>query len=854
MSAMLLLLAAAAGAQNLRDWRIQSSEKVTEGGAVLSTSAFQPRDWYPATVPATVVSTLVDNKVYADPYFGMNLRSYPGIAYGAGQNFSNIAMPADSPFGRAWWYRTEFRLPPSARGRTVWLNFDAINYRANIWLNGQRIAAADQALGMYRMFEYDVTATVQIGAPNVLAVEVFPPVPNDLTITFVDWNPMPPDKDMGLVRDVYLATSGPVALRHPQVRTQLEPGYKTAHLLASADLRNATDRAVEGVLKAEIAGRSVSRTVKLGPKETARVDLDSVDLLNPKLWWPYPLGAQELYPAVFTFQTGGAVSDRAAFQFGVREVTSRLDEQKHRLFQINGKNILIRGGGWTQDMLLRFSPEREDDELRYVRDLNLNTIRLEGKLMNDHFYEACDRQGILVMAGWCCCSFWERWRNWKPEDYPLAGESLRDQVRRIRNHPSLLTWLYGSDESPNAQAEAVYLKVLEEERWPVPAVSSAADRTTTITGVTGVKMTGPYEYVAPNYWLEDKRRGGAWSFNTETSPGPAIPELASLQQMIPKEHLWPIDEFWNYHAGGGSYRNVNVFTAALEGRYGKAKGLEDYVRKSQVMTYEAERAMFEAYGRNKYAATGVVQWMLNNAWPSIIWHLYDWYLRPGGGYFGTKKACEPLHVQYSYDDRSVAVVNSYYRAFPHHTVTAKVYNLDMTENFSRTASIDIAPDSAARVFEIPEIAGLSDVYFVKLSLAEAPGAVVSSNFYWLSTKPDVSDWTRGNGVYTPIKSYADLTALEKLSPARVRLTPSRPETRGSDEVRRVTVENTGAGLAFFVRLSVMAGDREIAPVIWEDNYFELMPGEKKVVAATYHKKDLGGSAAVMKVDGWNVVE
>jgi exo-1,4-beta-D-glucosaminidase len=851
---MLLLLAAAAGAQSLRDWRIQSSEKVTEGGAVLSTSAFQPRDWYRATVPATVVSTLVDNKVYADPYFGMNLRSYPGVAYGVGQNFSNIAMPADSPFGRAWWYRTEFRLPPSARGRTVWLNFDAINYRANIWLNGQRIAAADQALGMYRMFEYDVTATVQIGAPNVLAVEVFPPVPNELTITFVDWNPMPPDKDMGLVRDVYLATSGPVALRHPQVRTQLEPGYKTAHLLASADLRNATDRAVEGVLKAEIAGRSVSRTVKLGPKETARVDLDSVDLLNPKLWWPYPLGGQDLYPAVFTFQTGAAVSDRAAFQFGVREVTSRLDEQKHRLFQINGKNILIRGGGWTQDMLLRFSPEREDDELRYVRDLNLNTIRLEGKLMNDHFYEACDRQGILVMAGWCCCSFWERWRNWKPEDYPLAGESLRDQVRRIRNHPSLLTWLYGSDESPNAQAEAVYLKVLEEERWPVPTISSAADRTTTVTGVTGVKMTGPYEYVAPNYWLEDKRRGGAWSFNTETSPGPAIPELASLRQMLPKEHLWPIDEFWNYHAGGGSYRNVNVFTAALEGRYGKAKGLEDYVRKSQVMTYEAERAMFEAYGRNKYAATGVVQWMLNNAWPSIIWHLYDWYLRPGGGYFGTKKACEPLHVQYSYDDRSVVVVNSYYRALPHHTVTAKVYNLDMTEKFSQTASIDIAPDSAARVFEIPEIAGLSDVYFVKLSLTDVPGEVVSSNFYWLSTKPDVSDWTRGNGVYTPIKSYADLTALEKLSPARVRLTPSRLETRGADEVRRVTVENTGTGLAFFVRLSVVAGDREIAPVIWEDNYFELMPGEKKVVAASYHKKDLGGSAAMIKVDGWNVAE
>jgi exo-1,4-beta-D-glucosaminidase len=853
MMVLLLALAASADGQSLRDWRIQSSAKVTETGSVISTPGFQPRDWYPAAVPATVVSALVDNKVYPDPYFGMNLRSYPGVAYGIGQNFSNIAMPADSPFARAWWYRTEFRLPPATRGKTIWLNFDAINYRANIWLNGKRVAGADQALGMYRMFEYDVTSIAVAQGVNVLAVEVFPPSPNDLTITFVDWNPMPPDKDMGLVRDVYLASSGAVALRYPQVRTKLERDHKMAHLMASAELRNATAAAVEGTLKAEIAGRTVSRTVKLGPKETAHVDLDTVDLPNPKLWWPYPLGAQDLYQAAFQFQTAGAVSDRAAVQFGIREVTSRLDEQKHRIFQINGQNILIRGGGWTQDMLLRFSPEREDDELRYVRDLNLNTIRLEGKLMNDHFYDACDRQGILVMAGWCCCSFWERWRNWKPEDYPLAGESLRDQVRRIRNHPSLLTWLYGSDESPNAQAEAVYLKVLDEERWPVPAVSSAADRTTTLTGITGVKMTGPYEYVAPNYWLEDKKRGGAWSFNTETSPGPAIPELASLQQMLPKEHLWPIDEFWNFHAGGGSYRTVNVFTAALEGRYGKAKGLEDYVRKSQVMTYEGERAMFEAYGRNKYAATGVVQWMLNNAWPSIIWHLYDWYLRPGGGYFGTKKACEPLHVQYSYDDRSVVVVNSYYRAIPGHTVTAKVYNLDLAEKFSKTAPIDIPPDSAARVFELPDIAGLSDVYFVKLTLADKSGAVVSSNFYWLSTKPDVSDWARGNGVYTPIKSYADLTSLEKLPPTRVRMT-SRAEPKGADEVSRVTIENTGKGLAFFVRLRVLAGSRDVAPVIWEDNYFELMPGEKKVVTATYHRKDLGGAAATVKVDGWNVVE
>jgi exo-1,4-beta-D-glucosaminidase len=829
-----------------RDWQIQSSAKVTDGGAALSAPAFRTNGWYSAGVPSTVVAALVANKVYPDPYFGMNLRQYPGMSYGIGQNFANLPMAADSPFARAWWYRTSFRLPAAARGKTLWLNFDSINYRANIWLNGKQIATADHALGMYRMFEFDITSAAKPGEENTLAVEVFPPTDTDLGITFVDWNPMPPDKDMGLVREVYILMSGPVAVRHPQVQTKVNGD--SARLTVSAELHNASPREVSGTLKAEAAGLTFSKAVKLAAGETAHVELDPKELAHPKLWWPYPVGPQSLYHARVEFTAGAQVSDRQGFDFGVREVTSELDAQKHRLFRINGQKILIRGGGWTQDMLLRFSPEREDDELRYVRDLNLNTIRLEGKLMNDHFYEACDRQGILVMAGWCCCSYWEKWKSWKPADYEVAGASLRDQLRRLRNHPSILTFLYGSDNSPNAEAEKVYLKVFEEERWPATYVSSATSATTAGAGPTGVKMTGPYDYVAPNYWLMDPGKyGGAWSFNTETSPGPAIPELASLQEMLPKEHLWPIDEFWNFHAGGGGYRNVNIFNKALEERYGKAKGLEDYVRKSQMMTYEGERAMFEAFGRNKYGSTGVIQWMLDNAWPSIIWHLYDWYLRPGGGYFGTKIACEPLHVQYSYDDRSVVVVNSYYKPFPGYSVTARVLNLDLTEKFSKTAPVDVAPDSAARVFVIPETAGLSTTYFVKLELRDKAGALASSNFYWLSTKPDVSNWQAGNGRYTPLSSYADLKGLETLPKAQLKLS-SRPEAKGADEVEHVTVENPTGQMAFFVHLRVMAGDKEVAPVIWEDNYVTLMPGEKRDISATVHRKDLRGLKPTVTFD------
>jgi exo-1,4-beta-D-glucosaminidase len=846
-------LAAQTARLNLdRGWSVQSSGRVAESGAVLSTARYRATGWYPAAMPSTVVAALVANRVYPDPYFGMNLRSYPGMGYNIGQNFANLPMPAASPFARPWWFRTSFALPSSAAGRTVWLNFDSINYRANIWLNGRQVARAEDAAGMYRMFEFDVTALARPGAENTLAVEVFPPAENDLGITFVDWNPMPPDKDMGLVRDVYVLLSGPVAVRHPQVLTKLDAARDAARLTVSAELRNTAPRPIAGTLRAEVAGLTLSRPVSLAAGETARIELEPAGLAHPKLWWPYPVGPQNLYHARVEFTAGGEISDRQEFDFGIREVTSELDAQQHRVFRINGRKILIRGGGWTQDMLLRFSPEREDDELSYVRDLHLNTIRLEGKLMNDHFYEACDRKGILVMAGWCCCSYWEKWPSWKPADYAVAGASLRDQLRRLRNHPSILAFLYGSDNSPNAEAERVYLKMFQEERWPAPAISSAADRTTPGAGATGVKMTGPYDYVAPNYWLEDPGKyGGAWGFNTETSPGPAIPELASLEEMLPKDHLWPIDEFWNFHAGGGGYRNVRIFTAALEARYGKARGLEDYVRKSQAMTYEGERAMFEAFGRNKYGATGVIQWMLNNAWPSIIWHLYDYYLRPGGGYFGAKKACEPLHVQYSYDDRSVAVVNSYYRAFPGYTVAAKVYDLDLAEKFSKTAPADIAEDSAARVFQIPELPGLSTTYFVKLELRNAAGEAVSRNFYWLSTKPDVSNWEASNGRYTPLRSYADFTALESLPRVKLRWS-SRAAELDADHVERVTVRNPGKAIAFFVHLRLMAGNREAAPVRWEDNYFELMPGEARTVSARVHRKDLHGENVRILCEGWNV--
>ena len=846
--AVLLALTAGVAGQPLflRDgWAIQSSDEVHEKGDAVSVPGYKTRDWYRATLPATVLSALIQNHVYSDPYTGMNLRSIAGTEYPIPMNYSNIPMPPDSPFRYSWWYRTEFKLPAEDRGKTLWLNFDGINFRANVWMNGKQVAPATDMKGAWRLFNFDVTNVARAGETNSLAIEVFPPTPHDLAITFVDWNPMPADKGMGIWRDVSITTTGPVRLRFPNVTTKLDQG--TAMLTVSAEVTNASGHAVEGVLKGSIESLEFSQPVKLKPKETTVVSIPQLKLENPRLWWPLHAGAQELYPLNLQFVVKNQVSDAASIRFGVREVTARLDEKGHLLFQINGKNILIRGAGYTFDLLLRTSPERQEAELQYVRDMNLNAVRFEGKLEDDHFLELCDQYGILVMAGWCCCDHWEHWADWDDEDEEVAAASMRDQARRLERHPAVFDWLYGSDNPPPPKIEKMYLQVLQECNWPNPHQSSATGRPTEVTGPSGVKMLGPYDYVAPSYWYLDSSHGGAYGFNTETGPGPSPPPIETLKRMLPAEHLWPPDTWWEYHAGGGPFHDLKVFTDALNARYGAASSVEEYARKSQMMAYESHRAMFEAFGRNKYTSTGVIQWMLNNSWPSMIWHLYDWYLRPGGSYFGAKKACEPLHVQYSYDDRSIVIVNSFYKPVADLNVTANVYNLDMSSKFSKSMKVGVDPDSSTRVFTLPDIDGLSSTYFVNLTLSQADGTVASRNFYWLSTSPETLDWEKSTWYLTPTQSYANFQALNTLPATQVSVT--QQDATGSTVV---TVTNSGKSLAFGVHLKLSKGNDEVLPILWEDNYFALLPGETRKITATYNPKDAGVRTPVVQVEAWNV--
>jgi len=857
---------------------LQSSCVVKATPAQISTPGFPTTGWHSTSVPSTVVAALVADKTYPDPAFGMNLRSIPGATYPIGANFSLLPMPKDSPFRCSWWYRIEFRPLENYKDRHISLHFGGINYCANIWLNGRQVATANDVAGAYRTYDFDVTPLLLTDAPNALAVETFAPTETDLAITWVDWNPAPPDKDMGLWREVHLEATGPVTVRHAQVVTHLpDASLAEADLTVIAELHNLSSRVpVTGWLEGKMEDVQIRQSVTLKPGESRTVrftpaEFPQLKIKNPKLWWPAPLGPQALHNLSLRFIVGDAVSDAQTVRFGVREITTELNDQGHLQFRVNGKKILIRGAGWAPDMLFRQSRGRLEAEFRYVRDLGLNTLRLEGKMETDEFYDLADEQGILVMAGWSCCDFWEEWDKWKPGRLEIASESLRSQILRMRSHPSMLVWLNGSDNPPPPAVEKTYISLLKKLDWPNPYISSAHQKPSELTGPSGVKMTGPYDYVPPAYWLDDPGKyGGAWGFNTETGLGPAIPLESSLQKMLPADRLWPISDFWNFHAASEEFKNTDRFNRALAASYGPPSGLDDYVTKSQVMAYDAERAMFEAYARNKYTSTGVIQWMLNNAWPSLFWHLYDYYLLPAGGYFGAKKANEPLHIQYSYDDQSVVVVNSLYEKFSGLTLAADLYDFSLQKKFSQQLALDLDADAVQRVLTIPPIPfdSPSPVYFVKLALQDSTGKLLSSNFYWLPSKPanieysktlyfgnpaPPVDLTQESAIYTPASPYDDFTALEKLPRVRLAATTVMESGEQSPQVR-VKLLNPSTNLAFQVRLGIRNhGDSmEILPVLWDDNYIELLPGESREISARYLASDALERSPELTVAGWNI--
>ena len=833
-------------------WFIQSSEKVAAKGEEISKPGFSTEKWYPALVPGTVLGALVRDKVYRDIFVGKNFELIPA-----------------EPFQGSWWYRAEFMVADDPAHNIIRLEFDGINYRANIWLNGKPVAAADKAAGAFRRFDFDVTGLLKPGAKNALAVEIFPPQPGDLAIGFVDWNPKPPDKNMGLWREVRVMRTGDVSLHFPFVQSKVDlDTLEEAKLEISAEVRNNSQKKVTGVLEGQVETILFSKSVELGPLETKKIVFSPADtpqlvIQNPRLWWTHDFGNPELYNLRLSFKTGDAVSDSQDVRFGIREVSDYFNEDGYRGYKLNGKKILIRGGGWVDDLLLDNKFKKVEAEVKYARHMNLNTLRLEGFWgTSENLYNLCDENGIFLMAGWSCQ--WE-WENYfgkptddfggikSPEDIKLAAQSWKDQVKWLRNHPSIFVWLEGSDLLPRPELEREYIQILSADDPTRPSLISAGGKVSALTGKSGVKMNGPYDYVPPNYWYVDTKNGGAFGFNTETGPGPQVPPLESIKKMIPAKNLWPINDIWNYHCARGEFNTLDRYNEAMAKRLGAPQSLEEYNLKAQFLNYEGMRAMFEAFEANKFTATGIIQWMYNSAWPKLWWQLYDYYLMPNGAFYGARKACEPVHILYNYGTREIVLVNNSLSGVDDLRASIKVSNFDLTDKFSKELSVSLAPVESQRIFTLPDLLGLSQTYFVDLRLYDKSGAPVSNNFYGLSTKPDILDEAKTDWFVTPAKDYADLAELNALPPVRLKAN-HRFTKEGGKGVVMVELENPTPHLAFMVELSLLKdkSGESVLPIFWEDNYLSLWPGEKRTLRGTFSVEDLGGEKAVLKISGWNV--
>ncbi len=831
-------------------WACVSATSVGDGGAVVSQSGYGVAGWYPVTLPSTVMAGLVANGVYTDVFSDTRLQSVPDLTH------------------QDWWYRGEFVAPAAGTGQRYRLRFKGIAYKAQIWLNGTEIDSS--AIGTLVNHEYDVTSVVHPGATNALALRVTPPssAGNNLSFWYVDWNPRPPDMNAGIWGKVLLETSGPVALRDPYVRTVLPlPDTTSADLTVYVDAVNGTSSPVTGVLSGQITRAgcptlSFSQGVTLAANERRELSFDpasygQLHVANPALWWPIPLGSPELYTVALTFAVGGEASDSRQIDFGIRQftdyVTPLIHGSTYRGYRVNGQNVLVRGADYVWDMLLRTPAKTNKAHMDYVRDMGLNLVRFEGILGNEDIYDLADRYGVMLMPGYVCCTYWAQYGSWTAQDHAVANASTESQMRLMRAHPSALVWAYGSDELPPGSVLTPWKSIATALHWQNPTLDNVASYNNPAGSVP--KMDGPYVWEPPVYWYANTTAGGAFGFCAEQG-GESMPPEESLRRFLGPANLWPIGTAYGYHAGESPMDNLDYYSPGIDNRYGVTTNITQYAERAQLLNYESERAQFEAFGANAYTlAQGTVYWMLDDAWPAVHWNLYDYFFKPGGGYFGTKKALEPVHILYDYQTRNVKVFNATLAAVSGLTASVTVCNIpDLTVKYSSQVVMSFPANTSTLALTVPTISGLSTTYFIRLQLRRASGDVVSDNLYWYSTTPDVmgsvEDW-----YYTSVATYADLTGLNSL-PANtsVTATTARASGGGTDTLVIALRNTSPTNVAFFLRPELTAGEGglEVVPVTYTDNYVTLFPGDSTTIVARFASEDLGGSQPYLRVAGYNV--
>ncbi len=809
---MMLLTGIHAAGEELTQWTLQR-----EGS----------RESLSVTVPCTVAGAL--NEAGA---LGENVLE--------GTNYKNIDR---SLFDSPWVFTTRFKAKTSMRNI---LRFNSLGYSAEIVLNGRTLAAADTTVGPYIVREYDVSGMVK--ANNTLKVKVYKAPEKCLNHGYVDWNPRPVDETMGILGAVTLISTPNVRIQDLFVKPVVNVNdLGDASFVMEACLVNHTSKPVKGTLKATYEGGRIEIPVNLAAGET-KIVTHTEKVENPRIWWSAEMGSPELYHLEAVYCVGSKVSHAKDVTFGLRDIRSELVDGKYRRFILNGKKVLIKSAGWTDDIFMQDTPESLRKQALMVRDMGLNSIRFEniwGK--DDTIYSLCDELGLLAIVGFSCQWEWENYcglpetrRNGCISGEPwetLAARYFKDQVIRLRNHPAVIAWLTGSDRAPLPSLEKEYIKIYNKYDYR-PYVCSASGVKSEVTGPSGMKMAGPYEYVGPDYWYIDTARGGAYGFNTETNPGLNIPQAENVKRLLGGAPEWPLNPTWDYHctASSSHMNNMDFQVRVMGGTYGEAVSFEDYIKKAHALDYDSTRAMYEAFRCNiDKQATGIVNWMLNSAWPSMYWQLYDWYLVPTAGYYGVKNACAPVQLIYNYGTREVWCVND---AVPEAYYSASVRYLDSTSrmiscNDYRFRSKERRPFV---VETLPEGEG-----FLSLELRNAEGKVIARNFYCVPAAGGKYEWDKADWWGIPMTGYADLSFVSGLPKAKV-----ESAVEACEEGILVTLENKSDVVAYQIILKAVSGNGNLlGGTVWEDNFFSLIPGEKRTVLC--RAKDIK-----INIEGWNL--
>jgi len=887
---------------SLRDgWRLQASTLVAEGGEVVSKSGFAVEGWYGASVPCTVLSALVKNGIYPDPRIGLNAYRIPDSSeeFNRQYDLSQYSHLPDkrNPWRVPYWYRTEFTLPSAQPDQHAWLNFNCINYRAEVWLNGVKIADKDRVVGMFQRFRFDITAHIEPGR-NALAVKIYPvdhpgkpqkqvevlgpprgyetELKRDVTeIVTVGYDCMMtvPDRNMGICQEVFIDWTGPVDLRHPFVITDLPlPDTSRATLAISAELTNVSQTPLKGVLRGQVAETDVrfAQAVELGPNETKLVSVEpKPTMMNPRLWWPVNYGEQHRYDLLLQFEAGGAVSAEDKVTFGVRKVTTEMHERDGsygRRVIVNGQRIFCRGGYIQPELLLDWDTQRFETEIRYYADANMNLIYFED-IPNppDAFLDECDRRGVLFGNCFYSC-FWlcpgpnyqpihgekpscSAPRNY-PDDFALLERCTIDVLKRYRNHPSLVMYMAMNEADTREQVYMMWRQhiiELDGTRFWIPSAYFPDSRRNSApewfkqdlpTGMNDwpPKSYGWKEPITYFQWVRDDRQ---WMFKMESGSA-SLPPISSLSKFLDNvrarnsgEKLFPLDAAWAHH-GANSY--FLEYDSAIRRLHGEPESVVDYCWKGHLLTADQHRAFYEAVNHRLWEVTsGFTEWKINSCYPDVQWQNFDYYFKPGVSHFYIKRACQPLHIQMDLINYTISVINTRLQPQSGLEVSARVFDPKAKLLWERTGKLELPANSYREVFTINSLTNLAPFVFVKLELKDASARVVSDNFYWL----------RGQGA-EDYKILQDLP-LVKLD------TTSRMENHGGEKVMHVKVANPTDQIAFFIQVALTngPGGEEILPVFWDDNYFSLLPGETRDLAGRIPTRELG-QQPLLEVGGWNI--